>query len=133
MNNVNHIEGVHNDGAVNALVLFTLNGEAAYNFIAIPYKGGRPQQDKLDEYAQKVTECKTAKVVSFDNIDLGFGEDNYTCPNSHHVKAMNPPTAPAGNPYEPAQSTELLEPTIIKVKVVRVNQTTSYTQKSQKN
>lgn len=130
MSNVQHIEGIHNDGAVSAVVAFEMNGEAAFDQVVIPYKGTRPSQAYLDSYAQQITGCKTAQVVSYVNIDQGFGEDNYTCPNSHHVIPMNPATAAVGNHYEPAMPTTLGAAIVVKTKVVRMNQTTSYSQKN---
>lgn len=126
MANVMSISGIHNDGAVSAIVAFEHEGNAAFDQIVIPYKGARPSQAYLDTYAQKVTDCKTAKVVSYVNIDQGYSEDNYTCPNAHHVVPMNPPTAPTGNHYEPMIPTTLEDPIVVKTKVIRMNQTTSY-------
>jgi hypothetical protein len=130
MSNINHVEGIHNDGAVSAIVAFELNGEAAFDQVVIPYKGMRPSQAYLDAYAQQITGCKTAQVVSYVNIDQGYGEDNYTCPDAHHVASMNKATAPAGNHYEPAMATTLGEAIIVKTKVVRMNQTTRSSQKN---
>lgn len=130
MADVMSISGIHNDGAVSAIVAFEINGEAGFDQIVIPYKGARPSQSYLDTYAREVTECKTAKVVSYVNIDQGFSEDNYTCPNAHHVVPMNPPTFPTGNHYEPMVATTLESPIVVKTKVLRMNQTTSYTQNS---
>lgn len=130
MSNVQSISGIHNDGAVSAIVAFEIGGEAGFDQIVIPYKGGRPSQAYLDAYAQKITDCKTAKVVSYVNIDQGFSEDNYTCPNAHHVVPMNPATMPVGNYYEPQQPTTLESAIVVKTKVLRMNQTTSYTQNS---
>jgi len=130
MADVKSISGIHNDGAVSAIVAFEYKGEAAFDHTVIPYKGTRPSQAYLDAYAQQVTGCKTAKVVSYVNIDQGFAEDNYTCPNAHHVVPMNPPTAPVENSYEPAAPTTLEAPIVVKTKQLRMIQTTSYSQKN---
>lgn len=124
------VSGIHNDGAVSAVIAFELNGEAAFDQVVIPYKGTRPSQAYLDAYAQQVTGCKTAQVVSYVNIDQGYSEDNYTCPDAHHVVAMNPSTAPSGNHYEASVSTTLGTAIVVKTKVVRMNQTTAHSQKN---
>ena len=130
MNESKSVSGIHNDGGVSAIVAFELNGEAAFDQVVIPYKGTRPSQAYLDAYAQKITDCKTAKVVSYVNVDQGFVENNFTCPNAHHVTPMNPATAPAGNHYEPAATTILEDPIVVKTKVVKMLQTTAYSQKN---
>jgi hypothetical protein len=130
MSTINSVSGIHNDGAVSAIVAFELEGNAGFDMIVIPYKGTRPSQAYLDSYAQQITGCKTAQVVSYVNIDQGFSEDNYTCPNAHHVLPMNPSTAPVANNYEPAQPTSLMAPIVVKTKVLKMNQTTAYSQKN---
>lgn len=119
-----HISGVHQDGAADVIVTFEKEGKVAHDFGTIKYYGVRPTEQQLKEYAVMKTGCATAEVTSYAIIDIGYDEDNYTCPNAEHVKPMNAPTAIEPNFYETQQPCQLLGMTVAKVKEVKLNQTT---------
>jgi len=124
MAEIKHIEGIHNDGTVDAIITFELAGEIAHDQVTIPYQGARPTQDELDKAARVLTNCATAKVTSYAIIDQGFSEDQYTCPNAKHILPMNPATGAVPNYYEPAQKCALGSPIVVKIKKVTMMQTT---------
>ena len=126
MAKVTSVSGVHQDGAVDAIVTFELNGEVAHDYVTIPFSGVRPVIEELDAAAKVLTNCKTAKVTSYAIVDLGYSEDQYSCPDAAHVTPMNAPTAITPNYYEPQQPSKLNLAGVVvaKTKVVRLNQTT---------
>lgn len=79
------IHGVHDDGTVVSIVTAAKDGKVLIDVVETPYTGIRPTKEMMDEKAKEATGCATAKTVSNIECHLEFTEENYNCPNVHHV------------------------------------------------